>query len=141
MRKSLSKKKQKESLLKDRALLVKTALESGHSTRLAICKATGLTMVQLKNLFQEDREIYAEYVVYRKTIADIAADNIVTIINDPQHPQHFQASKYVLQNFKSDLDEVLESGDSILKIEQPSGGGKSKVKIVFSNTNTKEEGK
>ena len=37
------------------------------------------------------------------------------IVNDPEHPQHFAASKYILSTYKSDLDEVLEdkSGEDI----------------------------
>ena len=137
-RRMRSQKREKEKLLKDRAALVRAAMnEANKFTRKDICEASGLTMVQLKNLFQEDRELYAEYVVIRKTITDIASDNIFAIINDPTHPQHFQASKYVLQNYKSDLDETLESADSILSIETSNKGSKNPVKIVFSPTDGK----
>lgn len=137
-RRMRSQKREKEKLLKDRAALVRAAMnEANKFTRKDICESSGLTMVQLKNLFQENRELYAEYVVIRKTITDIASDNIFAIINDPTHPQHFQASKYVLQNYKSDLDETLESADSILSIETSNKGSKNPVKIVFSPTDGK----
>tara|TARA_R110000796_G_scaffold154621_1_gene271317 strand:- start:5206 stop:5625 length:420 start_codon:yes stop_codon:yes gene_type:complete len=136
-RKMVSKKREEEKLLKDRAELVRAALQSGKMIKKEICDATGLSMVELKNLFQIDREIYAEYVVLRKTIMDIAADNIVAIVNDPQHPQHFQASKELLKNFKSEFDETLESSDNVLQINPTSRSQKNRVKIVFSQTKGK----
>ena len=101
--------RQVKKLLKTRAALVRAALESGHITRKDICNASGLKMHDLANLFTQDREVYSEYVVRRKTISDIASDNILDIVNDPTHPQHFAASKYILSTYKSDLDDVLES--------------------------------
>lgn len=131
-RKMKNTKAEQTKLMQDRAALVRAALETGKFlTKSDISKATGLNLVQLKNLFQQDRNLYAEYVVIRRTITDIAADNIVAIINNPQHPQHFPASKYILQNFKSDFDETLDGAENVLSIE---AGGKTKdpVKIVFS---------
>ena len=130
-----NKRREEEKLLTDRAARVRAALNANIMVRKEICNATGLTMLQLKNLFQKDRELFAEYAVLRKTIMDVAADNLVAIVNDPTHPHHFQASKEMLKNFKSDFDDTLEGVDSILNI-QPSGK-KSKVKIVFSSTSSK----
>lgn len=112
MARSMKNSKRKEAkLLHSRAELVRAALEAGKISRKDICKATGLQMHELANLFTNDRKIYGEYVVRRKTISDIASDNILDIVNDPEHPQHFAASKYILSTYKSDLDEVLESQD------------------------------
>lgn len=134
-----SKKREEKNILTHRAELVRTAMNiAGKITRKDISESTGLSLVEIKNLFQKDRALYAEYVVVRKTITDIASDNIVDIINDPNHPQHFQASKYVLQNYKSDLDDSLESSDSELKIEATVEGATDPVKIVFSSTSSKK---
>ena len=96
MARSMKNKERKEAkLLETRAELVRAALESGHISRKDICSATGLKLHELANLFTLDRKVYGEYVVRRKTISDIASDNILDIVNDASHPQHFSASKYI----------------------------------------------
>lgn len=113
MARSMKNSKRKErKLLETRADLVRAALETGAISRKEICRATGLKLHELANLFTKDRKVYGEYVVRRRTITDVASDNIMDIVNDPSHPQHFQASKYILSTYKSDLDEVLDSQDS-----------------------------
>lgn len=113
MARSMRNRKRKEvKLLETRAEFVRAALDAGHISRRDICTATGIKLHELANLFTLDRKVYGEYVVRRKTISDIASDNILDIVNDPKHPQHFAASKYILTTYKSDLDDVLESQDS-----------------------------
>ena len=112
----------------------RAALEAGHITSKDICNATGLKMHELANLFTKDREVYGEYVVRRKTISDIASDNILDIVNDPTHPHHFQASKYILSTYKSDLDDVLESQDeSEMSIQMGKSNAKSPITITFGS--------
>lgn len=105
-----SARERKEKRASD-ILLVREALEQGLKTRGDICKATGMKTWELSNLFSEEESLYAAYTVRRRTLVDTAADNIQDIIDDKDHPQHFQASKYVLQNYKSDLDSILDSKD------------------------------
>lgn len=137
-RRMKNERAEKTKLMQDRAELVRAAMEIGNCvTKTDICKATALSMVILNNLFTEDRKLYAEYVILRKTITDIAADNITAIVNNKEHPQHFQASKYILQNFKSDFDETLDGSDNVLQISPTSGKRSNAVKIVFSS-NKKE---
>ncbi len=133
MARSMKNTERKEKkLLKTRAALVRAALEAGHISRKDICNATGLRMHELANLFTQDREVYGDYVVRRKTISDIASDNILDIVNDPTHPQHFQASKYILSTYKSDLDEVLESQtESEMNINVGGESGASPINITF----------
>tara|TARA_R110000803_G_scaffold170045_4_gene233128 strand:+ start:1703 stop:2113 length:411 start_codon:yes stop_codon:yes gene_type:complete len=124
--------RKEKKLLKTRAALVRAALEAGQISRKDICNATGLQMHELANLFTQDREVYGEYVVRRKTISDIASDNILDIVNDPTHPQHFQASKYILSTYKSDLDDVLESQtESEMNINVGGESGASPINITF----------
>ena len=132
--KSMKNSKRKErKLLETRADLVRAALETGAISRKEICRATGLKLHELANLFTKDRKVYGEYVVRRRTITDVASDNIMDIVNDPSHPQHFQASKYILSTYKSDLDEVLESQDSNdLEINIGESTG-SPIQINFGN--------
>lgn len=123
-----------KKLTEKRAAFVRAALEAGHITRKDICNATGLKMHELANLFTKDREVYGEYVVRRKTISDIASDNILDIVNDPTHPHHFQASKYILSTYKSDLDDVLESQDeSEMSIQMGKSNAKSPITITFGS--------
>lgn len=129
-------RRKEEKLLKSRAEFVRAALDAGHITRKDICKATGLQLHELANLFTADRKVYAEYVVRRKTISDIASDNILDIVNDPTHPQHFAASKYILSTYKSDLDDVLES-QSGEEISVQVGESSSPISITFGSK-TKE---
>ncbi len=130
-------KRKNQKLLEERAELVRVALEMGNITRKEICKATGLKLHELSNLFSRDRKVYSEYVVRRRTIADIASDNIMDIVNDPSHPQHFQASKYILSTYRSDFDEVLEDKqDDAVGITI---GGDSKASPITINFGKKEK--
>ena len=141
MARSMKNKERKEAkLLETRADLVRAALESGHISRKDICSATGLKLHELANLFTLDRKVYGEYVVRRKTISDIASDNILDIVNDASHPQHFAASKYILSTYKSDLDEVLEdkSGDDISVLVGDNAKG-SPITINFGKPKQKED--
>lgn len=133
-----NKKRKEEKLLKERAELVRAAMGLGYTTRKEIAESAGITMVQLSNLFQKNRALFAEYKVLRRTITDIASDNIFNIVNDPTHPQHFAASKYVLANYKNDLDDTLDAADGAGLVIDPSGESKSPVKIVFSRSNKTE---
>ena len=129
MARSMKNSKRKEAkLLETRAEFVRAALDAGHISRKDICKATNLKLHELANLFTLDRKVYGEYVVRRKTISDIASDNILDIVNDPSHPQFFAASKYILTTYKSDLDDVLESQDS--EAMNVSIGGASKASPI-----------
>lgn len=138
MAKSMRNSKRKQQrLIDERAALVRAALDMGNITRKELCKATGLKLHELSNLFSRDREVYAEYRIRRRTIADIASDNIMDIVQDPSHPQHFQASKYILSTYKSDLDEVLED-----KEQESFGvtiGGDSKASPITINFGKKEK--
>lgn len=133
MARSMKNTERKEKkLLNTRAALVRAALEAGQISRKDICNATGLQMHELANLFTRDRDVYGEYVVRRKTISDIASDNILDIVNDPTHPQHFAASKYILSTYKSDLDEVLESqSDNDVSIQVGGESKASPIQITF----------
>lgn len=134
-----NKARKEEKLLKTRAELVRAALDAGHISRKDICSATGLKLHELANLFTKDRKVYGEYVVRRKTISDIASDNILDIVNDPTHPQHFQASKYILSTYKSDLDEVLEdkAGEDI-SVNLGEGSKGSPITIKFGASKSED---
>lgn len=111
--------RKEKKLLTTRVALVKAALDEGKFSRREICKATELKTWELNEVFAKDRELYALYKVRLKSIASMATDNIVEILNDPNHPQHFQASKLIYQDFKTEIDEVLEPKANELEIQVP----------------------
>ena len=129
-------------LLKDRTLKVRAAMNQGLSTRKDICAAAEITMPMLANLFTKDRELFAEFCVLRKTIVDQASDNIAAIVADEQHPKNYEASKYVLANYKSDLDESMESkldDDVEFNISQGGASGASPINITFGKKKPSEK--
>lgn len=110
--------------------LIYAALNNDMTTRSGINKATGVKLHEINNLFLADKDLYAEYVVRRRTIADTAADNIVAIVNDKLHPHHFAASKYIAAKYRTDLDVILTPVEEEL-IPEMGGSKVSPVKIVF----------
>ena len=135
-----NKDRVKARKLKKNGQLVMAALEQGHTSRKEIAEATGLTLYDISNLFKADREVFAAYQVRKRTLLDVAADNIQAIVENPGHPQHYQASKYVLDNFKNEFDEVFESkdGNEIHVDVTGEGNDGSPVRIVFGNSASKE---
>lgn len=129
-------KPNKRRIRKDNIRLIKAALKEGTTTVTQISKATGITRSIIHGIFKEYRELHAKYVVARKMVVDKAADNIADIIDDQEHPNNFAASKFVLQRYKSDLDEHLESQDDneiTAEVEvENNGEGNGGVKIVFT---------
>ena len=139
MAKRLIGKKELTKLFNDRSLLVEQALDNGLLIKSDICNATGLKMTILNAVFAENRELYARYTVLRRTVTDVAADNIVSIVMDKTHPKNYEASKEVLKNFKTDLDNTLEKKDGDEIRIETTGKATSPVKIVFGNTSKKDE--
>lgn len=143
MAKAMRNQRRKEQkLLETRTKLVEAALEQGHFTRRQICKATDLKKTDLINLFATNRDLYAKYRVMKKSLADTAADNLQEIINDPNHPHHFQASKFVLQNYKSELDDELEAigGELQVEIPQTQGGESTASPILIKFSGNPKQG-
>lgn len=141
-RRKKREEKARAKKIEEMSELVKLALEKGQTTRRAICDMTGLKAHQLATLFSDNKELYLEYTLRRRTLVDTAADNIQEIVDDPTHPKHFEASKYVLQKYKSDLDTILPSkeiDDIVAKIDMDNEVSKGRVSIVFGSS--KEESK
>ena len=138
--------KQAAQLRKERmakwSLLVETAIDLGQTTKTELAESAGIKLWELADLFKFNPVLYAKYCIRRRTLVDTASDNLEMILKDPTHPQHFQASKYVLEKYKSDLDTNLEAkedskqgGVNVLI----GGAGKkaSPVRITFSDNKKK----
>lgn len=119
----------KEYLEKGRALIL-AALDRGFTTRKKIGDACGLKTWEVADILKHDQDLWAQYTMHRKTLTDLAADNIQDILEDPNHKDHFQASKYILTKYKSDFDDTLES-QAEEGMQIGSGDGKS-VTIKFT---------
>ena len=120
--------------------LILTALDKGFTTKGKISASTGLKITELNKIFEEDRELWAEYTMYRRTLVDLAADNIADIISDPTHKDHYQASKYVLSTYKSDLDKTLEEkGDEGEVAFEGSGERSTRVTFRFKKGNKSDD--
>ena len=135
-----NKKRQESKLLESRVLLIDKAMDEGFLTKTDIAKATGLKIWDVVNTFTRDRELYAKFCIRRRTLVDTAADNIQAIVNDKDHPQNYQASKFVVSTYKSDLDEILESKDiDDISVLVEGGESSSPVTIVFGKKKQEEE--
>jgi len=125
--------------IKKNISLINAAMNEGLTTKEEISKAAEIKLWEVSEAFREDGELLAKFKVRRRTLVDMAADNIQVILKDKDHPNHFAASKYVLQTYKSDLDDSMdnkkeEGGDGFsIKVGKKSKG--SPVKITFSKDN------
>jgi len=143
MGKPIAKTKARElrEKIAKRSALINTALEEGITTKTKLAESTGLKVFEINDVFQENRELYNKFCIRRRTLVDTAADNLEDILKDTDHPQNFQATKFILQTYKSDLDENLEakSADEVaVEVRTESKG--IPVSIIFSaNKKLKEE--
>jgi hypothetical protein len=87
------------------------AIADGHTSRRDICKAMNLASHELTEFFETNPKMYKLYASRRRELVDIAADNIQDIVEDKAHPSHYAASKYVLDHYKTDLDNILDQKD------------------------------
>ena len=96
---------------------------------------------ELTTFFENNQKMYRLYAQRRRELVDTAADNIQDIVEDKSHPSHYNASKYVLEHYKTDLDNILEQkgGDDVgtMKVSSDTGSG---VIIEFSKPKPKEIG-
>lgn len=112
--------------------LVRAAMRLGFSTKSDLAQTSGMKIWELNEVFQSDKDLYAEFCIMRKTLVDVAADNLQDILFNKEHPQNFQATKYVLEKYKSDLDSNLEAKDATeIGLSIGGAGSPSPVRITF----------
>lgn len=102
---------EKEKKLIDDTALIRAAIKEGITTRESLAQYTGLKKYRVIDLLMSDKELKSEFIIRRRILADTAADNIADIVNDRDHPHNYAASKFIVQTYKSELDEFLESQD------------------------------
>jgi hypothetical protein len=114
--------------------LVKMTLEINPNitTLRQIADTTGAAIHEIDKVFQMVPELKAEFSVRRRSLANLAVDNIHEIVNNFNHPQNFQASKFIVQTYKNDLDEDLTPKISTEVGFDIKDGQISPVKITFS---------
>ena len=130
----------KKSLLEDRKLRVREAIKQGVVISRDLANIAGIKLHDLKNIFTNDRELYAEYCVAKKTIENLAADNIYKIVEDESHPKNYDASKFIIQNFRTEIDDILDGKNGeMLDIEiggNSDGGG---ITLKFGNSKDEKD--
>lgn len=89
--------------------LIKTTLQINPTitTYKAITETTGAAQYEIDKVMEMCPDLKAEFVIRRKSLANKAVDNIHEIVNNFNHPQNFQASKFIVQTYKNELDEDL----------------------------------
>ena len=118
MKKRMSNSKRAiERRNRERKTLFQDAISDGHTSRRDLCKAMGIAGWELTEFFEMNPKMYKLYSSRRRELRDVALDNIQDIVEDPKHKDHYQASKYVVDNYKTDLDIILESKKSDESIE------------------------
>lgn len=123
----------------ERAQLISVALDEGKTTKTAIGEMTGLKLWEINEVFEKNKEVHAKFCMYRRTLVDTASDNLEDILKNPEHPQNFQATKYVLQTYKNDLDSTLEKQDKDNpEVAIIGGSASADIQIIFSKPAPKE---
>ena len=130
-------KRAKDKRNRERKELFQEAIADGYTSRRDIAKAVGISSFDLTEFFEDNPKMYKIYSSRRRELRDIALDNITDIVEDKTHPKHYDASKYIVQNYQTDLDIILDSrdGDDISSsISVDSGSG-----VIIKFTNGKED--
>lgn len=98
-----------------------------------IIETTGALQYEIDRVFEYYPELKAEFTIRRRSLANKAVDNIHEIVNNFNHPQNFQASKFIIQTYKNDLDEELTQKVSTEIGFGLKDGQISPVSITFSS--------
>ena len=128
-----------EEKLKKDSLLIQTAMNQGAITRKQISQKTGLPLSRIAQVFRKNEELYGEYKVNFQSIKDTAVDNLVAILDNPKHARLFEASKYILQNYKTEFDKHFSKKDDDMEILIGGRSTAAPIKIVFGKTDSDEE--
>ena len=140
MRNKNREEEKRESEYQDKVMRVSAAIEAGYIQRRDLAHAADVKLHDLNNIFTKERELYASYCVRRKTIKDLAADNIYAVVEDRSHPKNYEASKWVAEKFKTDLDDSLESkSDDNLGVSVSNEGSESgRITIRFGKKTSED---
>ena len=125
---------------RERKASFQEALADGYTSRRDIYKAMGISGLELTEFFEENKKMYKLYCESRRQLRDVALDNITDVVHDTTHPKNYDASKFIVQNYNTDLDIVLdEKGDDSVSatIETSEGSGI----IIQFDTKKKEDDK
>lgn len=98
--------------LKRNSKIIDVALDEGFVTRRKINEHTGIPLHEITQAFEYDKDLFEKYGQRRRELASMAADNIFEIVSQPNHPQNFAASKFILTNFKNEFEDVLDPAKS-----------------------------
>ena len=132
-------KRAKDRRNRERKVLFQEAIADEYTSRRDIAKAIGISSFDLTEFFEENPKMYKLYASRRRELRDIALDNITDIVEDKTHPKHYDASKYIVQNYQTDLDVILDSRDEDTTSSSVSVDAGSGVIIKFTTEKEKEK--
>lgn len=126
-------RKSKERLQYEKSLIdaqtIMKALEEDYdlTTLKNIAEASGLKRLDVEIAMTHDTALAKLISQRRGMIRSIAVDNIHDIMMNPSHPKHYEASKYVVDTFVTELDKDLEK-----KGDEAAVDTTMPVQIIFS---------
>lgn len=131
----------KKRVLLEDSWEVQKAIEDDKSTHKDISNITGLTKHRISVVFEAHPEVYELYKKKRRVMIDTAADNIMKIVEDENHPKNYEASKFILSKYKSDLDNIFERHDEReKKISEKPAVNTQTAKLVFKKVDKENVG-
>lgn len=121
----------KQTELDKKVYKIELALDQGATTKKRIGEHTKFKLATINEVFKQDKNLYRKFCEIRKTIVDLAADNVMDIVADQDHPKCAEMSKWVLNHYKSDLDETLDAKDSEdVEVEIGEGGRGNRPTVI-----------
>jgi len=138
-RKMRNNKRDTERRDKRRLKAFKIAIDEGHITKKDIANSMDISISELISFFDKFPEQKKQYANKLSNIADIASDNLAQIVLDQDHPKNYDASKFVMNHYKNEMDEILEAKSmGEIKIEEGDGNAMGAV-IVFGNASVEKK--
>ena len=98
MTKMKNRKRDLQELRSNHIGLAKEAIENGISSRKELAGHIGIKLSELSLLFKEESDVYALFCEVRRTIVDLASDNLYDVVADKEHPKNYDASNQTLMH-------------------------------------------
>lgn len=124
---------------KERKVKFLDALADGYTSRRDIYKSMGITGLELGEFFEVNKKMYQLYCDTRRQLRDVALDNITDVVHDAKHPKNYDASKFIVQNYDTDLDVVLDGKGDDSTIGGASLNLGSGIVIKFTKQDNEKE--
>lgn len=126
-------RKKLEKLEKDTEKIFKWLEDEEIITIKDLVKKSGISRLSVEQAIANSEELQFIMKERRRMITSIATENLMEIVQDRRDVNNYQATKFVLENFKNELEEAVPSKTSIeASFDRDADGNISPVKIVFN---------